>query len=138
MKNLKSITTVIVLTLCLPFGMTIFNYCESTIVCGLPNFFGFHGKAKPRNLVTNRKEIPIDLYTENLKTMNSRLHELVFLSLSTNQSTFIVVVPGLSSCTHEKDQIFSMCRRNLWSLRDNPIRSFTAIWNKVILISVQI
>ena len=47
-----------------------FTHCESTIVCGVPIFVVFVNRPKHENLVPNEKEISIDVYTENLKTMN--------------------------------------------------------------------
>ena len=59
------------------------------------NFRGFHEWAKLRNFVPNEKDNPIDVYTENVKTTNSRIRELVVLpnsrtSVSKNYNTFTV------------------------------------------------
>ena len=43
--------------------------------------FSFVGKTT--NMVLNEKENPIDVYTENFKATISRIHELVFLPLTT-------------------------------------------------------
>ena len=63
----------------------ITNYCPILITYLLWKYYclwgtNFHGWARPRNLVSNEKEIPIDVYTEYLKTTNSRIHKLAFLS----------------------------------------------------------
>ena len=49
----------------------------------------------PRNFVPDEKGIPLYVYPENLKTTNSRIHELKFLPkstkwVSTNKRTFTV------------------------------------------------
>ena len=49
------------------------NYCESTIIHGVPIFVVLVGRPK-------------NVYPVNLKTMNSKIHELLFLLQSTKIS----------------------------------------------------
>lgn len=45
----------------------------------VPNFGGFCGLARQRNLLSKENVILIDMFTENFKTMNSRNQELLYL-----------------------------------------------------------
>ena len=58
-------------------------YCESTIGCGVPTFLVFVSWPNHEILVSNKKDILIYAYTENLSTKNSRINEPVFLPYAT-------------------------------------------------------
>ena len=55
-----------------------FIYCESTIVFGVPIFMVFEGRPN-HEIRFPTMEISFDVYIENLKTTNLRIHELVLL-----------------------------------------------------------
>ena len=56
-------------------------------------------------LVSNGKEISIDVYTENLKTTNLKIHELVFIPLSTTTFTVCAAHLWLSDKIFTRDSI---------------------------------
>ena len=60
-----------------------YNYLFTVIVLLFVGYqiCGFRGLAKPQNLVSNEKEVSIDVYTENHKTNKSRFHELGYLRI---------------------------------------------------------
>ena len=75
-------------------------YYESTTVRGVPIFVDFVGRQN-HEFWSPTKEISIDVYTENLKTMNSRIHENWYPRIKVLSQYVTLPIAYISDSTQE-------------------------------------